>query len=69
MDVPSPTDTVTDTPRDYTEDVGEGVIQVNEDFDAITGGNPEEFCDSAESAIAAAAAVSVDRVDATCTRG
>ena len=42
---------------------------MNEDFDNITGGNAEQYCTSAEGAIATAAGVSPDRVDATCSRG
>ena len=66
----NPTST-TDVPQpsEMPRDVGEGVIQVNEDFDNITGGNAEQYCASAEGAIATAAGVSPDRVDATCSRG
>ena len=49
--------------------MGEGVIRVNEDFDTVTGGNAEQYCASAKGAIATAAGVSVDRVEATCSRG
>ena len=61
MDIPQPSE--------RPEDVGEGVIHVNEDFDNVTGGNAEQYCAAAEGAIATAAGVSVDRVGATCSRG
>ena len=65
-EVPQPSE-VPDPPRDYTKDVGEAVVHVDEDFDAVTGGNPVQYCASIENEIARAAGVTKDRVDANCT--
>ncbi len=60
--------TTAEPPR--TEDVGVVELLLDAPFDSATSGNPEAFCDAIEADIAAAAGVSVDRVDAkNCQKG